>query len=426
MREPSLPAAPSLAPTPVPPRLQRPPLRLPAPVPGRPPGRSQRRLPALTAVARFATSRVPGLVLALALLGGLALPAVPATAQEPAAALPVAAGEPVELVVGTKEAPPFAMRDPETGRWSGLSIELWRGVAADLGVAYELVETDLEGLLAGLEDGSLDVAAAALTITAEREVDMDFSHPFHSSGLGIAVAAEGGGGAWSRVRGLFSAELWKVLAALVLVLVVIGSLVWMFERRANAEEFGGGVLSGLGQGFWWSAVTMTTVGYGDKSPRTVAGRLVALVWMFASVVLISGFTAAIASSLTVASLELPVEGPEDLPRVTAATVPGSTSAAYLAERGVRSEGFGDLDAALAAVARGEPVALVYDAPILRYRVRRDHPESLQVLAATFEPQSYAFGLPAGSPWREAINRSLLERTSRPEWRARVERYLGEP
>ncbi|WP_339151139.1 transporter substrate-binding domain-containing protein [Rhizobium sp. T1470] len=38
-----------------------------------------------------------------------------------------------ELVIGTKEAPPFAMKDAD-GNWSGISIELWREVAQKLGL----------------------------------------------------------------------------------------------------------------------------------------------------------------------------------------------------------------------------------------------------------------------------------------------------
>ena len=33
-----------------------------------------------------------------------------------------------ELVIGTKEAPPFAMKQPD-GSWRGISIDLWRRVA---------------------------------------------------------------------------------------------------------------------------------------------------------------------------------------------------------------------------------------------------------------------------------------------------------
>jgi len=47
---------------------------------------------------------------------------------------------------------------------------------------------------------------------------------------------------------------------------------------------------------------MTTVGYGDKSPITAAGRLVALVWMFSSIIIISLITGAFATAMTVHQL----------------------------------------------------------------------------------------------------------------------------
>ena len=89
------------------------------------------------------------------------------------------------------------------------------------------------------------------------------------------------------------------LVALALVLMVAGFCIWLFERRQNAAQFGeGSVARGLGDGFWWSAVTMTTVGYGDKAPKTFGGRVVALIWMFVSLIIIASFTASIAASLT--------------------------------------------------------------------------------------------------------------------------------
>jgi polar amino acid transport system substrate-binding protein len=346
--------------------------------------------------------------------------AAPAGA-EPAAVLP-RPGQP--LRVGTKQAPPFALRDPETGAWRGLSIDLWQRVADRLGVRYELVEDDLPGLLAGVRQGEVDVAVAALTVTSAREETMDFSHPFHTSGLAIGVGSRHGAGTWALARRVLSPNLAKVLGLLALVLLAAGALVWLAERRRN-EDFGGRPLAGLGSGFWWAAVTMTTVGYGDKAPRTFAGRAIALVWMFASVITISGFTAAIASSLTLAGLALPVEGPDDLGRVSVATVERSTSQAYLAERGVDARAFPDIASALAAVADGEPVAVVYDRPILRWLARREHAEAIELLPAVFERQDYAFALPPGSPWREPINRALLEEIADPAWQERVADYLGE-
>ena len=43
------------------------------------------------------------------------------------------------------------------------------------------------------------------------------------------------------------------------------------------DQFSGTAAEDIGSGLWWSAVTVTTVGCGDKSPRTVGGGAVAMV-----------------------------------------------------------------------------------------------------------------------------------------------------
>jgi voltage-gated potassium channel len=49
--------------------------------------------------------------------------------------------------------------------------------------------------------------------------------------------------------------------------------------------------------FWWSMVTITTVGYGDMTPLTQTGRAIAFVLMVAGVGLFGGLTANLASLL---------------------------------------------------------------------------------------------------------------------------------
>jgi voltage-gated potassium channel len=53
--------------------------------------------------------------------------------------------------------------------------------------------------------------------------------------------------------------------------------------------------SGIVDTFWWALVTITTVGYGDVVPHSVLGRIVGLILMLSGVVLVSLFTATIAS-----------------------------------------------------------------------------------------------------------------------------------
>ncbi len=327
------------------------------------------------------------------------------------------------LVVGTKVAPPFSLKNDQ-GVWSGISIELWRAIAGETGYSYEFEERDLAGLLQGLQDGSLDAVAAALTITGPREEKMDFSHPFHTSGLGIAVAADDKG-TWLQVLGRFlSPEFLKGVGSLGLVLLLFGFLVWLFERRKNPDQFGGGLVKGICSGFWWSAVTMTTVGYGDKAPASLGGRLVGMIWMFAAIIIISGFTAAITSSLTVTRLESRIRGPEDLARVRVVSVPSSTSAAYLERQHLAFRAVADVATAMAELEAGRADAVVYDLPILRYLAIQSG-GAVKVLPKVFERQDYGIGLPAGSALREPINRILLEKINSPWWNDVLFRYLGQ-
>lgn len=327
------------------------------------------------------------------------------------------------LEVGTKEAPPFAMRRAD-GSWTGIGVELWKRVAADVGLKYEWRELPLPELLRGVTDGSLDAAVAAISVTAEREERMDFSHPYHPSGLGIAVSTRSDGWFLQFLRNLFSVQFLRIVGLLLLLLLVTGVAVWLLERRRNPEQFGGRGLRGVGVGLWWSAVTMTTVGYGDKAPRTATGRLVALVWMFVGVVLVAGFTAAMASSLTVSHFESVLEGPQDLPAARVGAVRDSTGAAYLGTNGIRYTSYADARAALDALAAGELDAVVYDAPLLRYLANRAWRGRVSVLPRVFARQDYAIALPAGSPWREAINKAILRETATDEWTELIERHLG--
>ena len=140
------------------------------------------------------------------------------------------AAHPKPLVVATMEAPPFAMQDA-SGRWHGITIELWEAVAHRLGLPYEYREYDLEKILQALESGEADIGAAGLSVTAERAKRMDFTHTYFGSYLGIATSFRKPDLRMSLVESLFSWSLAKALLVLLLVLLVAAMLVWAFERK---------------------------------------------------------------------------------------------------------------------------------------------------------------------------------------------------
>lgn len=346
----------------------------------------------------------------------------PATQPELAATAPTTLPA-RKLVVATREVPPFAMKTDDG--WEGISIELWSDMASVLGLDYELVEVSLDDMLAGLADGRYDAGVSALTMTSEREARIDFTHPYYAGGLGIAVGTNRA----RQVLGLFKAlgswQFLSAIGALSFVLFLVGFLVWLVERKKNREQFGGGVARGLGNSFWWSAVTMTTVGYGDKAPVTLVGRLIALVWMFASIIVISGMTAAIASALTVSQLNVGIQDVEDLSGVKVGVVKGSTGADFIRRRGISATPFESARAAVAELGEGNVDAVVYDAPVLQYLAHTATDAKIRILPRLLEPSQYAIGLPEHSSMRETYNRLILDKLEGDAWRQLLKRYLGE-
>ncbi len=336
------------------------------------------------------------------------------------------------LVVGLTQSPPFIMKG-EDGSWTGISVELWEGIAADLGIETEFRETTITGLFDDLAPGRpLDVSIGALTINAAREDRLDFSEPFFLSGQGLAVkTGPAAGGFLSWLGRLLAWNFWRILAALFVSLMLVALLVWAFERKSNPKEFGGDGKAhrGIGSAVWWSAVTMTTVGYGDLAPRSPAGRLVAIAWMFISLFLVSWFTASMASILTAERLDagsggLVVRGVDDLRRLHVVVIAGTSSEDYLKRQriGYIPVPFKDL---LEVLLTGRAQVAVADAPFLRYVARSEpYRGKITVLPQTLQTEQYGIALRDGSPWRKPVDRALLRRIEAPAWRDLLYRYLG--
>ena len=82
-----------------------------------------------------------------------------------------------------------------------------------------------------------------------------------------------------------SRRLRTILAALIFFIFLFGYLFYVSEPEVR----------NLGDGIWWALVTITTVGYGDITPLTTVGRVVASSLMFLGLGLIATITAIVSA-----------------------------------------------------------------------------------------------------------------------------------
>ena len=93
-------------------------------------------------------------------------------------------------------------------------------------------------------------------------------------------------------------NLWPILVICLLLCVIAGFPVWVIETWTNKAEFPRPFVFGLFEGFWWSFVSMTTVGYGDKAPKCIVSKFVAIVWILVGITIVSTFTASLTTDIT--------------------------------------------------------------------------------------------------------------------------------
>lgn len=332
-----------------------------------------------------------------------------------------AAPTPVTVAV-LRDAPPFSYQT-EDGIWHGLAVELWNLVAADLQLETRYVGMNRAELITAVGSGGARFGVGALAITAERLARVDFSAPFAVTGVAIAVAH--GERTLGRVLWdiVCSRTFLRLAGALVGLLLVMGTILAVIERRSN-PDFGGRRIHGLGSGIWLAIVTMTTVGYGDKLPRTFGGRAIASLWMLASVVLISIFTGTIATLLTLERIGPRVRGFEDLAGARIVCVRDSAGAQLLAERHLRARQVSGPEEAMSVLLAGEADALVHDRALLAWTVN-EHPDlPIGILPGSLHQEFYAVAMTPDEPLRRTIDAVIARTTESPMWSSLRFDYLG--
>lgn len=340
----------------------------------------------------------------MVLIGGVWLPVAPASSVPS----PVTAGTPLRVV--TRLLPPLVIE--ENRQYQGFVIALWQEVSRRLNWSYEIeVAPSVNDLLDTVELGQAAIGIGGISITAEREERLDFSQPILQAGLQILVSRQQTS-IWGQIQrtaiGIFSSPtFYGAIGIFILILLLVAHLVWLLEHRHN-PDFPKRYGVGIWEAFWWAAVTVTTVGYGDKTPKRPLGKLVALLWMCAGYFVFGYFIASMTTIFTVDGLQGTIRSLDDLRGRRVATVEATTAAEFLANTRTIPVEYANPQQMYEGLLRGEVTAIVYDAPVLQHYARHEGNGEVQLVGPTFQRQFYGFVFPLNSPYRTPVNVALLE------------------
>lgn len=368
-----------------------------------------------------------GLVLTIALSLPVLSQAEPRNSEPSPVPMPTPSSR--TLRVATRVIPPFVMQNND--KLTGFSIDLWNKISQELGQAslqnpipaspnnsqttppknsQITVYNTLPEMLSAVRDGKADLAIAAISITAEREAQFDFSYPIFNSGLQILVRTphkSGASGAFTNlVRDLLSPAFLQLIGLAITMVVFASHIIWLFERRHPNSPISQSYFPGIFEAAWWAASTLAT--QAEEMPKGALGRVMAVLWMFISVLFVAYFTATVTASMTVNTLQGDIKGIGDLKGRSVATIARSSAAEFLQPQPITIVPVTKIDDAYKALLEEKVDAVVFDAPVLQYYAVQEGKGKVQVVGDLIRSESYGIALANGSPDRKAINSALLK------------------
>ncbi len=328
------------------------------------------------------------------------------------------------LRVGVTHRLPYSWKDAN-GAWSGPAIDLWKQVATTAKLDYELVARAEDDFAPRLRDGTLDVAACGVPISAELHKSIDFSVPFDSGGYSVVVHRRNAAQPLSILRRLMTFDVLIWVTFIGAATVGAGIVIRLVEGRRNVEHFGR--KSHPINGFWWAITTLSTVGYGDLVPRTGVGKAVAAAWMLLSLVLVTLFTSSVVATITVGRLAPILLTISDLDPNQIGIVDRLSSRAAARHLGILPKAFPTVDDAFGALADGRVEAVLHPTNELRASVAARRDPQLQVLPKEALRGFIGFGLSKAlsAALEDRINAAILDATESPAW-VTVSQQLDHP
>ncbi|VDL76580.1 unnamed protein product [Nippostrongylus brasiliensis] len=246
--------------------------------------------------------------------------------------------------------PPFVQTtgDPERP-YEGYCIDLIELIRRELNFTYSIYEVgdgaygtidctgNWNGLMRDLVSGSADIALAPLSVTAEREDDVDFTVPYYDL-VGTTIMMRKDDVRYSLFKFMKVLE-WPVWLCILAAYLCTSLTLWLFDRFSpysctnSNERYIDGTedrIFSFKECLWFCMTSLTPQG-GGEAPKNISGRLVVASWWLFGFIIIASYTANLAAFLTVSRLEQPISSLDDLAKqfkIEYAPMKGSSSENY--------------------------------------------------------------------------------------------------
>jgi len=94
------------------------------------------------------------------------------------------------LKVGMAQTMPGCYIDINTGEWTGITVDLFKDLAEQMGVKLEIVETSWDLFMVALNNGDFDVFGSTTFYLPSRALQVDFTAPLFYKGVGLVCRAD--------------------------------------------------------------------------------------------------------------------------------------------------------------------------------------------------------------------------------------------
>ncbi|XP_076391786.1 kainate-type ionotropic glutamate receptor subunit 1D isoform X3 [Megachile rotundata] len=354
------------------------------------------------------------------------------------------------FIVTTILSAPYCMRKDSSekltgnAQFEGYSIDLIYEISRILGFnytfhlvpdgrygSYNKQTKEWDGMMKELLDQKADLAIADLTITYDREQAVDFTMPFMNLGISILYRKP-----IKQPPNLFSflsplsLDVWIYMVTaylgvslLLFILARFSPYEWENPHPCNGQSE---VLKNeftLMNSLWFTIGSLMQQG-SDIAPKAVSTRIVAGMWWFFTLIMISSYTANLAAFLTVERMDSPIESAEDLAKQTKikyGALKGGSTAAFFRDSNFSTyqRMWSFMDSAKPSVFTTSNVegvdrvikgkgsyAFLMESTSIEYVIERNC--DLTQVGGLLDSKGYGIAMPPNSPYRTAISGAILK------------------